>query len=120
MHEKRSYLPVVLSRSEMEAIIDSTSNLKHKAMIALMLDIFIIGSYLNIRQNAVLCSDYRFLYRGVSLPAANQNLKLRYYFPLICKEFICEVKILRPWFLFFNDDLISNFSRLSIENINSV
>ena len=47
-------------------------------------------------------------------------LKFRYYFPFICKEFICEVKILRPWFLFFNDNLISNFSRLSIENINSV
>ena len=118
--KRERYLPVVLSHSEMEAIIDSTSNLKHKAMIALMLGIFIIGSYLNIRHNAVLCSDYSFLYRYVSLPAANQNLKLRYYFPLICKEFICEVKILRPWFLFFNDNLISNFSRLSIENINSV
>lgn len=118
--KRERYLPVVLSRSEMEAIIDSTFNLKPKAMIALMLDIFIIGSYLNIRQNAVLCSDYRFLYRDVSLPAANQDLKFRYYFPFIFKEFICEVKILRPWFLFFNDNLISNFSRLSIENINSV
>lgn len=34
--KRERHLPVVLSRSEMESIIDSTTNLKHKAMIALM------------------------------------------------------------------------------------
>ena len=34
--KRERHLPVVLSRSEMEAVIDSASNLKHKAMIALM------------------------------------------------------------------------------------
>ena len=34
--KRERHLPVVLSRSEMEAVIDSASNLKHKAMLALM------------------------------------------------------------------------------------
>ena len=34
--KRERHLPAVLSRAEMDAIIDSTTNLKHKAMIALM------------------------------------------------------------------------------------
>lgn len=34
--KRERHLPVVLSRSEINAVIDSTTNLKHKAMIALM------------------------------------------------------------------------------------